>query len=164
MAMGEPFSLITSRFDLKTSEVIMLYAYRWQVELIFRFLKRTMHSLHLMCHHPSGLEIQFTLYMISYLLLLHFKQKCISIEETEINIEDINRIDMSHDGKPDDLESDASNPAFQNSMFYVCGLVSLLGDRVRQYWKMGIHWLTTVRNLLLEPFTPDIKRLIGSKQ
>jgi len=65
MAMGEYFSLITDRFDLRTSEVIMLYAYRWQVELIFRFLKRTMHGLHLMCHHPSGIEIQFTLYMIS---------------------------------------------------------------------------------------------------
>jgi hypothetical protein len=143
----------------------MLYAYRWQVELIFRFLKRTMHSLHLMCHHPSGLEIQFTLYMIAYLLLLHFKQTCAPIEEeVEINIDEINRIDMSQDGNPDEVESDSSKPAVQPSMFYVCGLVSLLGNRVRQYWKMGIHWLTTVRNLLLEPFTPDTKRLIWSKQ
>lgn len=67
VAMGEYFSLITNRFDLRTSEIIMLYAYRWQVELIFRFLKRTMHGLHLMCHHPSGIETQFTLYMISYI-------------------------------------------------------------------------------------------------
>jgi hypothetical protein len=165
MAMGEFFSLITDRFDLQTSDVIMLYAYRWQVELIFRFLKRTMHSLHLMCHHPSGLEIQFTLYMIAYLLLLHFKQTCAPVaEEVEINIDEINRIDMSQDGNPDEVESDSSKPAVQPSMFYVCGLVSLLGNRVRQYWKMGIHWLTTVRNLLLEPCTPDTKRLIWSKQ
>ncbi len=166
MAMGEAFSLITDRFDLQTSEVIMLYAYRWQVELIFRFLKRTMHSLNLMCHHPSGLEIQFTLYMIAYILLLHFKQKCAPIEEevVEMDVEEINRIDMSHDGKPDEGESESAKPASQPSMFYVCGLVSLLGERVRQYWKMGIHWLTAVRNLLLEPFTPDTKRLIWSKQ
>ena len=165
MAMGEAFSFITDRLNLRTSEVIMLYAYRWQVELIFRFLKRTMHSLHLMCHHPSGLEIQFTLYMITYLLLLHFKQACASIEEAlEIADEEINWIARSHDGKSEEAESESSTPAAQASMFYVCGLVSLLGKRVRQYWKMGIHWLTTVRNLLLEPFTPDIKRLIGSKQ
>jgi hypothetical protein len=165
VAMGEVFSLITDRFDLQTSEVIMFYAYRWQVELIFRFLKRTMHSLHLMCHHPSGLEIQFPLYMIAYLLLLHFKQICAPIEEEiEIDIEEISRIDISHDGTPDEVESEPSTPAAQPSMFYVCGLVSLLGNRVRQYWKMGIHWLTTVRNLLLEPFTPGIKRLIWSKQ
>jgi hypothetical protein len=31
MAMGEYFSLITDRFDLRTSEIITLYAYRWQV-------------------------------------------------------------------------------------------------------------------------------------
>jgi IS4 transposase len=72
VAMGECFSLITNRFDLRTSEIIMLYAYRWQVELMFRFLKRTMNGLHLMCHHPSGVETQFTLYMIltfySYIL------------------------------------------------------------------------------------------------
>ncbi len=164
IAMGEAFSLITNRFDLQTSDVIMLYAYRWQVELIFRFLKRTMHSLHLMCHHPTGLEIQFTLYMIAYLLLLHFKQKCAPVEEDQIDVDEINRIDLSLEGKPDEVESNSSKPAAQPSMFYVCGLVSLLGKRVRQYWKMGIHWLTTVRNLLLEPFTPDTKRLIWSKQ
>jgi hypothetical protein len=127
--MGEAFSLITNRFDLQTSEVIMLYAYRWQVELIFRFLKRTMHSLHLMCHHPLGLEIQFTLYMTAYLLFLHFKQTCAPIEEEiGIDIEEINRIDMSHDEKPDEVESEPSTPAAPSSMFYVCGLVSLLGD------------------------------------
>ena len=118
-----------------------------------------------MCHHPSELDIQFTLYTIAYLLLLQFKQKCAPIEEeVEIDVEEINRLDMRHAGKPDEVESDAPKPASQPSMFYVCGLVPLLGERVRQYWKMGIHWLTTVRNLLLEPFTPDTKRLIWSKQ
>lgn len=164
MAMGEAFSLVTDRFDLQTSEVIMLYAYRWQVELMFRFLKRTMHSLHLMCHHPSGLEIQFTLYMISYLLLLNFKQKCTDTESSGTHVEEINQADMSPNRKPDEAECESSKLASQTSMFYVCGLVSLLGERVRHYWKMGIHWLTTVRNLLLEPFTPDTRRLIGSKQ
>ena len=115
----------------------MLYAYRWQVELIFRFLKRTLHGLHFMCHHPSGLEIQFTLYMIAYLLLLHFKQRC---------------------------APGAGEQKDNSTLFYGCGLVSVLGARVRQYWKMGIHWLTTVRNSLLQPFTPDMARLIWTKQ
>jgi Transposase DDE domain len=160
VAMGEYFSLITDRFDLRTSEIIMLYAYRWQVELIFRFLKRTMHGLHLMCHHPSGVETQFTLYMISYLLLLHFKQKCAPVE--------IKKLDEvapeSYHEQNDESASESWKGTPSPSMFYVCGLVSLLGDRVRQYWKMGIHWLTTVRNSLLLPFTPDISRLIWSMQ
>ncbi|MBK8534460.1 MAG: hypothetical protein IPL59_04655 [Candidatus Competibacteraceae bacterium] len=28
--------MTTNRLDLKTSEIIILYAYRWQVELFFR--------------------------------------------------------------------------------------------------------------------------------
>ena len=159
VAMGEYFSLITNRFDLRTSEIIMLYAYRWQVELIFRFLKRTMHGLHLMCHHPSGIEIQFTLYMISYLLLLHFKQKCAPVE-----IDKMDEVESVKNEQNDEMESESRKKTPSPSMFYVCGLVSLLGDRVRQYWKMGIHWLTTVRNLLLLPFTPEVSRLIWSTQ
>jgi hypothetical protein len=159
VAMGEYFSLITNRFDLKTSEIIMLYAYRWQVELMFRFLKRTMNGLHLMCHHPSGVETQFTLYMISYLLLLHFKQSCAPAE-----LETIVEVEPKHHEQNDETDSESPKKTPSSSMFYVCGLVSLLGDRVRQYWKMGIHWLTTVRNSLLLPFTPEISRLIWSTQ
>ena len=159
VAMGEYFSLITNRFDLRTSEIIMLYAYRWQVELIFRFLKRTMHALHLMCHHPSGIEIQFTLYMISYLLLLHFKQKCAPVE-----VEKMEEVEPVKHEQNDEMESESRKETPSPSMFYVCGLVSLLGDRVRAYWKMGIHWLTTVRNLLLLPLTPEVSRLIWSMQ
>lgn len=158
MALGEAFSLITDRFDLRTSEVIMLYAYRWQVELIFRFLKRTMHGLHLMCQHPSGIEIQFTLYMVTYLLLLHFKQQC-SPDESEQADEEASATSAN-----DEIESESSRQTPCGSMFYVCGLVSLLGDRVRHYWKMGIHWLTTVRNSLLKPFTPELSRRIWSMQ
>jgi hypothetical protein len=157
--MGEYFSLITDRFDLRTSEVIMLYAYRWQVELIFRFLKRTMHGLHLMCHHPSGIEIQFTLYMISYLLLLHFKQKCAPVE-----VEKMDEVEPVQTEQNDEMESESWKETPSPSLFYVCGLVSLLGDRVRRYWKMGIHWLTTVRNLLLLPFTPEVSKLIWGVQ
>ena len=159
VAMGEYFFLITNRFDLKTSEIIMLYAYGWQVELILRFLKRTMNGLYLMCHHPSGIETQFTLYMISYLLLLHFKQHCAPEE-----VESIVEVEPENHGQSAEMESESSKKTPSPSMFDVCGLVSLLGDRVRQYWKMGIHWLTTVRNSLLLPFTPEISRLIWSMQ
>jgi hypothetical protein len=71
----EYYALVTNRFDLTTYQVIMLYAYRWQVELMFRTLKRTMNGLHLMAHHPNGIAIQFYVSMIAYLLQIHLKQK-----------------------------------------------------------------------------------------
>jgi hypothetical protein len=105
------------------------------------------------------IEIQFTLYMISYLLLLHFKQKCAPVE-----VEKMDEVEPVQTEQNDEMESESWKETPSPSMFYVCGLVSLLGDRVRRYWKMGIHWLTTVRNLLLLPFTPEVSKLIWGVQ
>ena len=133
VARGEGFTLITDRLDLRTSEIIMLYAYRWQVELIFRFLKRTLHGLHFLCQHPSGMEIQFTLYMMAYLLLLHFKQSCAPGEGVH---QDHGALKPQRGSEKADSAS--SLPLPHRSRFSGCGLVSLLGDRVRQYWKMDL--------------------------
>jgi len=43
----EVFYILTNRKDLTTYQIIMLYSYRWQIELIFRFLNRTLNGIHL---------------------------------------------------------------------------------------------------------------------
>jgi hypothetical protein len=54
---SELYYLLTNRFDLTTFQIICIYAYRWQIELLFRFLKRTMNGIHLIkndlsrCHY-----------------------------------------------------------------------------------------------------------------
>jgi hypothetical protein len=151
--MGETYKLITNRFDLTTYEVIMLYAYRWQVELIFRFFKRTFAGIHLMTHNPEGIRIQFYLYMIAYLLLLSFEQRCAKIDNAEQIEKPI--IDESEPVTIDDAP--VSDVLSQNN---TCGLVSLLGEKLKTYWKIGIHWLKIVKNLLLEQFEPNIVKLI----
>ena len=50
----EAYYLLTDRRDLTTFQIILLYAYRWQIELLFRFLKRTMKGLHLIRHDERG--------------------------------------------------------------------------------------------------------------
>ncbi|NOQ34282.1 MAG: transposase [Methylococcaceae bacterium] len=77
------YRIATNRLDLTTGEIIMLYAYRWQIELFFRSIKRTFHALHLWSHSERGIETQFYLYMIVYLLLLHFKQSLIQEHNQE---------------------------------------------------------------------------------
>lgn len=73
---GSYFRLITNRFDVSTLNVIILYAYRWQIELFFKFIKRTLKGLHLFNHSHNGVEIQFYLIMTLAVLLLCLKQKC----------------------------------------------------------------------------------------
>ena len=144
-AMGEIYVLITNRFDLTTYEVIMLYAYRQQIELCFRFIKRTLKAIHLMTHSPDGIQIQFYLYMTAYLLILAFKQECHKISDKH---ED--RDDSKTDEKPDN--STNKKPVRP----YVRGLVTLLGEGLRKYWKIGLHQLRVLRNFLLKIFDVNI--------
>lgn len=146
-AMGESYMLITNRFELSTYEIIMLYAYRWQVELYFRFIKRTLKGIHLMSYDPRGVQIQFYLFMIAYLLLLSFKQEC-EISQTP---DSENIVEEGHQAT---CSNSDNNP--QPGRFYVRGLVSLLGGKLKKYWRMGVHWLIAVKNYLLEIFNDNI--------
>ncbi len=154
VALGETYFITTNRFDLKTYEVIMLYAYRWQVELFFRCIKRTFHALHLWSHDPKGIEVHFHVYLIAYLLLLYFKQQC------EIQNSDASENPESDAQRREDAPETACRDLPESRIPPACGVVSLLGARLKRYWKMGIHWLATVRNLLLQPLTPLILRVI----
>jgi hypothetical protein len=152
--MGELYNLVTDRLDLTTSEIIILYAYRWQVELIFRFLKRTLNGLHLMNQRPEGIEIQFILYMIAYLLMLNFKQRCNLITETS-TCSDNNKSEIAPPSNDEESEiAIKENPKTPKSKrIHRYDLVTMLGKRLKKYWKIGIHWLINLRNLLLEEFT-----------
>jgi hypothetical protein len=156
VALGETYFIATNRFDLKTYEVIMLYAYRWQVELFFRCIKRTFNALHLWSRDPKGIEVHFHSYLIAYLLLLYFKQNC----EIQDNYSSDNP--DSDEPRSKDAPKAACRDLPESRIPPACGVVSLLGARLKRYWKIGIHWLTTVRNLLLEPVTPAIIRMLCS--
>jgi len=80
------FRLITNRCDLTSLEIILSYAYRWQIELFFKYVKRTLNGLHLFNHSQNGVEIQFYLLMTLAILMLKFKQDCRK-EQTKKKIE-----------------------------------------------------------------------------
>ena len=68
------FVIVTNRLDLTTFDIIRLYALRWQIELFFRFFKRTFNAIHLLNHDSNGVTIQFYVILITHLLLMHYKQ------------------------------------------------------------------------------------------
>ena len=152
----ETYMLITNRPDLSTYEVIMLYAYRWQVELFFRFLKRTLNGIHLMTHDPKGVQSQFYIYMISYLLLLAFRQKCHTAAETDSKSDGIRTEEHENDGLPEKTQNKGSE------RLYVCGLVSFIGEKLKKCWKIGLHWLTAVKNYLVSDFDIQIVRKLST--
>jgi len=150
-ALGDVYLILTNRFDLKTHEIIMLYAYRWQIELFFRCIKRTFNALHLWSHERNGVEIQFYLYLIVYLLLLSFKQQCALQDQSSGDTTSTD--EQTRQCIQIDARKSRTPPA--------CGIVTLLGERLHCFWKIGLHWLTRVKNCLLMAFNQDTRRILA---
>lgn len=134
------FYIVTNRRDLTTFQIILLYAYRWQIELIFRFLKRTMTGIHLINYSEDGIKVNFYLLIITAILQLHFKQRCEMIVEGKAQKQDHN------------LETTTSNESDFQTVDVSSQFIALIGEKLNRYWKISIHWLQTLRNLIAQPF------------
>jgi hypothetical protein len=147
-ACGEIYHITTNRLDLTTAQIIMLYAYRWQIELFFRVLKRTFNALHLWTYDERGIQSQFYIYLITYLLLIHFKQKLAQAADEKVKVEK---------SKTSNRKSRKLFPLTPER-----GIVTILSKKLSEYWKIGIHWLETLKNRLRMPLNPESISLLTS--
>ena len=130
------FLLLTDRKDIKAEEIIMLYASRWQIELVFRFMKRTLKGIHIYNESENGLYIQFYMIAIISLLLMALKQEC--LQKSGYCVQPIILSDL------------LDNP------------VTVYGKRLKQFWKIGIHWITKLIRLLDSPFNSQTIKELAS--
>lgn len=128
------YILLTDRLDLKAEEIILLYACRWQIELVFKFLKRTLNGIHLINEDLNGLYIQFYMLAIVELLLIMLKQECYMLTGKKLDSVKIKEL--------------LNNP------------VNSIGKRLRQFWKISKHWLEILRDNLQYVFSIRIARLL----
>ena len=149
----EAYYLLTDRRDLSTFQIILLYAYRWQIELLFRFLKRTMKGIHLIRHDQKGVTIQFYAMLITALLELYLKQQILDRQESPDDDEP-----RSPENSPQEPATTDRQPLAPSSRLNGVEFVTWLSQKVKKYWKIGIHWLTALRDLLPCPFD---ERVVG---
>jgi hypothetical protein len=139
----EQFLILTNRLDLTTFQIITIYAYRWQVELMFRFLKRSLNGLHLLSTSQEGVTIQFYVLLIVALLQLHLKQDCVdACIQAELEADP-----FSTPVAGDTLIAERCVTVAEGQLF-----LATVGDKLHRYWKVGVHWLQTFRRLLAQPF------------
>ena len=141
---SETFYILTDRRDLTTYQVIMLYAYRWQIELLFRFLKRTMNGIHLIKQDQNGVTIQFYAMLIVALLQLRLKQITADL------------------GNGEDNSSPTKNKNAEKTTLSKQDFFETIGKNLCKYWKIGIHWLTAFRSLLAEHFNGRAIKILNS--
>lgn len=152
----EHYLILTNRLELTTFQIILLYAYRWQVELIFRFLKRSLNGLHLLSQSKEGVTIHFYALLITALLELRLKQKCVAICEAKQTV--------------------GASPKPTNDTPAIAGLMvdpellagargstflATVGEKLKLYWKISRDWLTALRNFLHQPFTYRVVFALG---
>ena len=91
------------------------------------------------------------MYMIAHLLLLAFKQECEQIRNEHKLVADC---EITPAGN---IQIDLHNGIKTNTgRIYVKGLVSMLGEGLQRYWKIGLHWLTVLKKSLLKIFDVNI--------
>lgn len=61
--------LATNRMDLPAATIALLFCYRWQIELFFRWFKCVLGCKHLLAHSLNGLTIQVYCALIASLLI-----------------------------------------------------------------------------------------------
>lgn len=151
----EQYLILTNRLDLSTFQVILLYAYRWQVELIFRFLKRSLNGLHLLSHSKEGVTIHFYALLLTALLELRLKQQCVECYEA---------LSSASGCVPE-----TDQPAIAGLMIDPDRLagargntfLATVGEKLHRYWKISKHWLVALRNFLARPFDYQIVLALG---
>ncbi len=137
---GSYFRIVTNRTDLPTLKIIILYAYRWQIELFFKYLKRTLNGLHLLNHSQNGVEIQFYLMMTLAILLLKFKQDCQNSEEKKLIRQ----------------QSGERNQASASEW------IKKIGEVFYESWKISKNWLLIVKNSIAKVIDTELLTMLNS--
>lgn len=68
---GQPFHLITNRFDLPAPVISRLYRHRWQIELFFRWLKHYFPTRHFFGKSREAVYAQIAAAFLAHILLVY---------------------------------------------------------------------------------------------
>ena len=126
------FILVTNRFDLTTYQIIRLYAFRWQIELFFRYFKRLLNGIHFINQSERGVTIQFYVILIINLLLLRLKQNLLK-NVVSRNKHKTNKCNQEYFGNTEEF-------------------VNSIGNNIPSQLKIRKQEIQAIRNLLLKNF------------
>ena len=97
--------------------------------------------------------------MIVYLLLLSFKQRIREEEREDVVLAPPRDADRNTSASKAKNEKMLEN---KNTRTPACGIVTLLGEKLKGLWKIGIHWLKAVRNSFTSPLNSETIRMLNS--
>jgi len=154
------YRLITNRTDITTFQVIILYAYRWQIELIFRFFKHTLNGIDVITQSRQGMDTFFAAMFLTAILHLYLKNHCLEqgghLPPTQHDVhvsqeQSDNQVQISND------------PARSTAHLAIAALMARINDKLTLFWKIPKHWLSTVSDYLARVFTPYVRDVFNKR-
>jgi hypothetical protein len=134
------FVLVTNRSDLTTLQIILMYAYRWQIELLFKVIKRTLNGIHLLVQNEKGVKVYFYLLMICCLLQIKLKQ-------------DLQKFSIKKPKKPKEKAITNQNPDVW---------INSINQIFNQGMKISSDWLLYLRNFISQDIDVHIISIFNS--
>jgi hypothetical protein len=154
------YKLITNRIDLTTFQVMLLYAYRWQIELIFRFFKHTMEGQNVISLYPWGIENYFAGMFLTAMLHLYFKQDCLRDGGYRPPTDQELARDLPDDDEAVSTSSDAARPTHQP---LIARFMDAANQKLALFWKLPKHWLATLADYLHRQFTAQVVQILNQR-
>jgi len=152
------YKLITNRTDLTTFQVMLLYAYRWQIELIFRFFKHTLDGQNVISIYPWGIENYFAGMFLTAILHLYFKQDC--LREGGYLVPTDQELAEQLPDRQVAASADAGRPTKQPVIARFMGVAN---QKLALFWKLPKHWLATLSDYLHRQFTPEVIQIFNQR-
>jgi len=72
---GEMIFFVTNVLDISAATVAAIYKQRWDIEVLFRFMKQEMNLTHFVCNDLNAIQVMLYTTMIASMLVLIFKKK-----------------------------------------------------------------------------------------
>jgi hypothetical protein len=149
------YRLMTDRTDITTFQVILLYAYRWQIELIFRALKWTMNGVYVITEHEQGMNSFFAALFLTALLHIHLKRDCLAQEghvpPISVDVSDV----------PEEHVQISADCTRTTTHLAIARFMAQVNTKLALFWKIPKHWLRALAANLHRPFTIDIVRSLN---
>jgi hypothetical protein len=144
------YRLMTDRTDITTFQVILLYAYRWQIELIFRALKWTMNGVYVITEHEEGINSFFAALFLTALLHIHLKRDCLAQEGH------VPPISVDASPTPEGHVQISTDCTRTTTHLAIARFMAQVNTKLALFWKIPKHWLKALAANLHRPFTIDI--------
>lgn len=72
---GKNIYFLTNVWDIDAADIAYIYKKRWDIEVLFRFMKQEMNLTHFVCNEPNAIQVMLYCTMIASMLVLIYKKQ-----------------------------------------------------------------------------------------